>query len=167
MDPASIAVVLVVGVLLAGSAGIRAFLGPAAVSFAAWMHWVTLEEHLAWLGHPLVLGSLLVALTLEVLSDKVPVLHHFLDVVHLGAKPVCGALVGASVAGADPTMVGALAAIVGGGSVAAVTHVGKAGLRVGSSAATVGTAAPGHSLVEDAVALGLVLAGVGGLYATT
>lgn len=167
MDLASLVIILVVGTLLAGSAGIRAFLGPAAVSFAAWMEWVQLDPRAAWVGHPLMLGSLLVALVLEVLSDKVPILHHFLDMVHVVVKPMAGALVGATVIGVDPTMTAAVLAIVGGGSVAAVTHVTKAGLRVGSSAATVGAAAPVHSLVEDAIAIGLVLAGVGGMYAAS
>lgn len=163
MDYASLTVIAVAGTLIAASAGLRAFLGPAAVSFVAWMGWIDLGESFAWVGHPVVLGSLATAVFLEVLSDKIPILHHFLDVVHVAAKPVAGALVGVSVAGVDPSITAGLAGLLGGGTVAAVTHVTKAGLRVGTTAASAGAAAPGHSLIEDLVALGFVVLGMVGL----
>ena len=111
----------------------------------------------------LAIGTLAVAIILEILSDKVPALHHALDVLHTFIKPVAGALTSASLIHDQAPMLTWVVAILGGGTVAGATHLTKAGLRVGSSLASVGTAAPAHSLVEDALALVLTGLAVGGM----
>ncbi len=163
MDPAAIALVFCLGVLLAASAGLRAFLAPFAVGCAARFGWIHPAHELTWLGDGLVLGTLAVAIVAEVLSDKIPAVHHALDVLHLGLKPIAGALAGTAMLSDASPMLAWVAAIVAGGSLAGVTHLAKAGLRVGSSAASVGAAAPVHSLAEDGIALAMVAAAAVGM----
>ena len=164
MDIGSIALILVLGILLAASTGLRAFLGPFALGCAQRFGWVHMANGLDFLGDGLVIGALAVGIIVEVLSDKIPAVHHALDVLHLGFKPLAGALVGTAMLSEASPLLAWVAAIVAGGAVAGVTHVTKAGLRVGSSAVTVGAAAPVHSLAEDGVALVLVAAGLGGMW---
>ncbi len=163
MSVSTVVLMVVLGTLLSASAGLRAFLAPFGLACAQGMGWVHLSPEMAWLGSPLAIGSLGLAIVIEVLSDKVPVVHHALDVVHVGVKPMTGALAGAALVGGDAPLMTWVLAIVGGGAMAGATHFTKAGLRVGSTALTVGTASPAHSLAEDALALAAVGAGMAGM----
>ena len=91
----------------------------------------------------------------EVLADKIPAIDHLMDTVGTLARPTAGALAGASLlAGADPLIVMVMG-VAAGGAVAGATHIGKASVRAGSSATTLGTANPVISGVEDLIALAL------------
>lgn len=163
MSVSTVLLMVVLGTLLSASAGLRAFLAPFGLACAQGLGWVQLSPELHWLGSPVAIGTLGLAIVLEILSDKVPVVHHALDVVHMGVKPITGALAGAALVGGDASLMTWVLAVVGGGAMAGATHVTKAGLRVGSTAATVGAGAPVHSLLEDAVAVVAVAAGMAGM----
>lgn len=163
MSVSSVILMVVLGTLLSASAGLRAFFVPFGLACAQGLGWVQLAPELHWLGSPLAVGTFGLAIVIEVLSDKVPVVHHALDVVHLGIKPVAGALAGAALVGGNAPLMTWVLAIIGGGAVAGAAHLTKSGLRVGSTALSVGTAAPAHSLLEDVVAVVAALAGMAGM----
>ncbi len=163
MSVSSVLLMVVLGTLLSASAGLRAFFVPFGLACAQGLGWVQLAPELHWLGSPLAVGTFGLAIVIEVLSDKVPVVHHALDVVHLGVKPIAGALAGAALVGGNAPLMTWVLAIIGGGAVAGAAHLTKSGLRVGSTALSVGTAAPAHSLLEDVIAVVAALAGMAGM----
>ena len=163
MSVSSVLLMVVLGTLLSASAGLRAFFVPFGLACAQGLGWVQLAPELHWLGSPLAVGTFGLAIVIEVLSDKVPVVHHALDVVHLGVKPIAGALAGAALVGGNAPLMTWVLAIIGGGAVAGAAHLTKSGLRVGSTALSAGTAAPAHSLLEDVIAVVAALAGMAGM----
>lgn len=154
MDISAIAMIFTLGALLAASAGIRAFIPPFFMACAGGLGWVTLPAEMQWLATPVAIGTLAVAIVLEILADKVPVVDHAMDAVHLLVKPAAGALTAAALLD-NNSMIAWTAAILGGGAVAGATHVAKASVRVGSTATTAGTGNPILSIIEDVVAIGL------------
>ncbi|MGD2071187.1 MAG: DUF4126 domain-containing protein [Gemmatimonadota bacterium] len=104
------------------------------------------------LGDPTILIAVGSAFVIEQVVDKIPALDHASDLVHLPIKPVAAvALAMAVAAPEDPSSLGDLAVPLGiaAAGLALVAHLGKAGLRAGSTAATAGTANPVLSVVED------------------
>jgi hypothetical protein len=95
--------------------------------------------------------------------DKIPTLDHISDLVHLPIKPVVAVgLVLAVAAPEDVSSLGDLAIplAIAAALVALLAHLGKAGLRAGSTAATGGLANPLLSVVEDLGVVGLIVAAV-------
>lgn len=156
MDWSTVALMVGLGVVLSASTGLRAFVAPFILACAGGLGWVQLSDQLAWLATPLCIGALAIAIILEILADKVPLVDHAMDSVHLLLKPAAGALASAALMDGSSPMLGWVAALVGGGTVAGMTHVAKAGLRVGSTSTTFGAGNPILSVLEDlfAVALG-------------
>jgi hypothetical protein len=147
------------GISLAACAGLRTFLPLLGIGLAGRLALVSLGPGFEWLAGTPALLTLSVAVVLEILADKVPLLDHALDVVGLVAKPVAGAIVVAAPLADFSPLELSIAWIVAGGSIAALVHVSKSGLRLGSSLATAGLANPLLSFAEDLLALvGLVLA---------
>lgn len=153
-DLSSLAMIVTLGALLAASAGIRAFIPPFFLACAGGLGWVTLPAEMAWLATPLAIGTLGVAIVLEILADKIPVVDHAMDTLHLLVKPAAGALTASALID-DNSLIAWTAAILGGGAVAGATHVAKAGVRVGSTATTAGTANPVVSIIEDVAVVAL------------
>ncbi|MHB0968557.1 MAG: DUF4126 domain-containing protein [Thermoanaerobaculia bacterium] len=90
---------------------------------------------------------------IEFFADKFPAVDHVWDAVHTFIRPLAGGLV--AIASANPEMpkgVVIAAGILGGGA-ALSSHLVKAGVRVGSTAATGGAANPFISVVEDIFAV--------------
>ena len=67
----------------------------------------------------------------EVVADKIPYVDSAWDAVHTFIRPVVGAVIGALLAGHAHDSLGSLAAGAVGGTTALVTHLTKAGLRMG------------------------------------
>ncbi len=142
------------GVALAASAGLRAFVPLFTVSLLGWTGVLELGDTMAWMGAPATTLCFAVAVLVELLADKIPYVDHAVDVVGTLVRPVAGALVGTSlIVGADPLMTAA-AGLMAGGAVAGLTHAGKATVRVGSTSTSGGLANPVVSLVEDVIVLG-------------
>ena len=145
---------ILMGIGLAASAGLRAFLPLLVVGIAGRAGWVPLSESFAWLaGWPalIVLG---VAVLAEVLSDKFPAVDNFLDLIQVFVKPVAGAILVASVVtDLSPLQTTVLALILGSGT-AGTVHVIKAKTRLVSTLSTAGAANPVLSVAEDTAALG-------------
>src|SRR5437867_13429588 len=79
---------LATGVGIAAACGLRAFLPLLVVGLAARLGVIELKPGLEWLTGDLVLVSLGVATTLEILADKVPALDHALDLVATFIRPL-------------------------------------------------------------------------------
>jgi hypothetical protein len=88
----SLLIAAAAGVVLAASAGLRAFMP----LFAAGLASRTLDWELAssmqWLSSDAALVSLGVATVAEVIADKIPVVDHVLDAIHTVLGPIAGAL---------------------------------------------------------------------------
>ena len=116
------------------------------------------------LSEPTVVAVLVAALVLEQVADKIPGVDHVSDLVHLPMKPVVAAALGLALLiphlSADPG--GVQMALAGGaaGLVALLTHLGKAGTRVASTATTAGVGSPVLSVLEDLTAVGLVVVAI-------
>jgi hypothetical protein len=147
------------GIGLAACAGLRAFLPLLVVGACGRAGWLGLSGPFEWLATWPALVVFGVAVVVEILADKIPVVDHLLDVVQGVVKPAAGAaLVVAVVTDLTPLQATVLG-ILGGGGTAAVVHVAKAKVRLLSSALTSGLGNPILSLMEDVVTgLGSVVA---------
>ncbi len=144
---------VVLGLSLAATCGLRAFLPMGLVSGLAALGWMDLPEALGWMASPVAVLCFWTAAVVEGVGDKVPLVDHALDMVGTALRPAAGAIAGtALVSGADP-LVTLVFGLAGGAAVAGGAHAGKAALRAGSTATTGGTANPALSLLEDVIAI--------------
>ncbi len=145
---------VLLGLGLAASSGLRAFLPLLMLSMAA--RWnvfnIELTGPFLWLSSPLALGSLAVATTIEIAGDKIPVVDHFLDVIGTVIRPLAGTLAAAVVLNTGDPTTAAIAGLVIGAPIALGVHGAKAGTRGVSSSTTLGVANPIVSAFEDAIA---------------
>ena len=118
---------------LAWGSGIRLYAVLLIVGMAGYSGWLDLPPHLAVLGHPLVLGASGFMACVEFGADKLPWLDSLWDAVHTFIRVPAGAMLAAAVFGADEVPVAIAAAILG-GTIAAGTHLAKAGGRAAINA---------------------------------
>ena len=150
----------------ATAAGINPWLAALTLVGLSYLDWIDLGPIPGLgseLGDPLVFFAIGVAFLIEQIVDKIPTLDHISDLVHLPIKPVVAmGLVLAVAAPDDPSSLGDLAVplAVAAALVALVTHLGKAGLRAGSTATTGGLANPILSVAEDLGVVGLIVVAV-------
>lgn len=115
------------------------------------------------LADPGILIALAAAFLIEQVADKIPGVDHFSDLVHLPVKPAAAIGLAMVVAGPeDPSQLadyGVPLAVAAAG-VALITHLGKAGLRGGSTATTGGIGNPVLSVLEDVGVVGLIVLAV-------
>jgi len=168
VDPIALLAQLAMGITLAACTGLRAFLPPLALGVASRAGLLELPANLSWLGSNPVLTVLSVAVVVELLGDKVPVVDHFLDGAGLVLRPAAGALVGAvplmALVSAGPEgpadgpipWVAGLSGAVLGGSLSTGVHLAKSHLRLGSTLLTAGLVNPLISLLEDLVSFVIV-----------
>jgi len=148
------------GLSLAACAGLRAFLPLLAVGLAGRLDWIPLTSHFEWLESTPSLLVFSVAVVAELLADKVPWLDHMLDLLQTFVKPIAGVIAVAAVLHELTPLQGAVLALVLGGGVAGAVHLGKANLRLLSTASSAGLANPVVSVAEDGGAWGLALAAI-------
>ena len=144
---------LMMGVGLAASDGLRAFLPLLVVGLAGRFEVIALSGSFEWMASTPALTVFALAVGAEVLGDKFPVVDHLLDVAGTFARPIAGAVAAASpITTLDP-LTGLVVGVIIGGSVAGGVHAAKSGARLVSSASTAGVANPALSMVEDVVSL--------------
>lgn len=141
----------VLGVSLAASCGLRAFLPLFIAGVGARLGLVELGDAFSWLAGTPCLVALGTGVVLELVADKVPLLNHLLDLLATPVRTGAGMLVMAATLVELPTWMVALLAIIVGGGVALAVHVARSGVRVASSTATAGASTPAHSLLEDVI----------------
>lgn len=141
------------GVVLAASAGLRAFLPLFAAGAASRALGWDLATEMQWLASNTALTVFGIASLLEVAADKIPVVDHVLDAVHTVVGPIAGAIAGLTVWLNLPPSVAATLAIVVGAPIAGGVHLLAATTRLKSTAVSGGTLNPVASTAEDGVTL--------------
>ena len=144
---------LMMGVGLAASAGLRAFLPLLVVGGAARAELLPLAERFAWMASTPALTVFAVAVLVEIVGDKAPAVDHALDAVGTIARPVAGAIVAAAPLTSLDPLTAVVVGIVLGGTFAGGVHASKSALRVVSTGSTGGLANPLVSLGEDVASL--------------
>jgi Domain of unknown function (DUF4126) len=110
------------------AAGINLYATVAVLGLASRYGWVDLPPQFEIFNNNIVIGVALVMYVIEFFADKVPWVDTLWDGIHTAIRPVGGALIAVATLGdASPTMEGLVALL--GGTVAASTHVTKAGTR--------------------------------------
>jgi hypothetical protein len=150
---------LLAGVAIAAAAGLRAFLPLFLIGLAARFGLIGLHENVHWLTGTNVLIALGAATLLEITADKIPIVDHALDSISTFIRPVAAWIGAYAMLIHWPTPWAAIVAtLLAGGSLA--VHALKGVVRIGSTAATAGTANPAVSTAEDALAFSLVVMAV-------
>ena len=147
------------GLGLAAATGLRTFLPLLLVSAAARFDVFGLDLHdkVTWLESTPALIALAAATVIELVADKVPILDHGLSLLGTVTRPAAGILAAGSVfVGVDP-MVAAIAGLIIGLPTALAFHTAQSGTRLASTATTGGLANPIVSVVEDALAVAMVI----------
>jgi hypothetical protein len=144
------------GVVLAASAGLRAFMPLFGVGLASRLLGWSIAPSMDWMATDVGLVALGVATVVELLADKVPFVDHTLDVVHTIVGPLAGALVTFSLSADLPPAIGAILAIALGAPVAGGVHLIAAVTRVKSSVMSAGSFNPALSLVEDLISIAAI-----------
>lgn len=128
------------------------------MAVVAWLvHTGTLNppESLAWVGSWWFLFLASSAAVVEFFGDKVPALDHALHAVHFVLAPLVGGITAMTGYHGDPT-VDVILGVLGGGS-ALLIHSARSGIRLISSAGTLGVANPFISIIEDMIAVCFIL----------
>jgi hypothetical protein len=147
---------IAMGIGLAACAGLRAFLPLLLLGAAGRFEWVSLSPAFEWLAST---PALIVAVVTEILSDKVPVVDHSLDVIGGVLKPVAGTVLAASVLTDLTPLQSTVAGLVVGGGAAGLVHLTKAKVRLFSTVTTAGLGNPVLSIAEDAMSfIGSIIA---------
>ena len=81
------------GILLAASAGLRAFMPLLGLGLAARLLDWPVATSMQWIATDAALIGLTVAALAEIVADKVPAVDHVLDMIHTVVGPLAGALV--------------------------------------------------------------------------
>jgi len=97
-----------------------------------------------------------VMFALEFVADKIPYVDSIWDGVSTVIRPTIGAIVGALIAGDAGTLNEAVGAVTGGGT-ALVSHLVKAGFRLGVNASPEPVTNVATSVVEDGAVTGVAL----------
>lgn len=141
------------GIALAATAGLRLFMPFLFIGGLARYAHTPAPDMLAWTATDAGFLLLLVATLLEVLGDKIPVVDHVLDMAASFVKPLAGILLPAALLYDFSPMAAWTLGIAAGAPVALGVHATKAGTRAVSSATTLGAGNPVVSVIEDALAV--------------
>ena len=140
------------GIALAACAGMRAFLPLFVVGLAGRLGRFELSDGYHWLASDPALLVFGVAVVLETLADKIPLVDHALDAVQTVLKPAIGTIAAAALFVQLPPFLATVVGLIVGGSVATAVHLAKAKIRLFSTLATGTTLNPILSFTEDLVA---------------
>jgi hypothetical protein len=150
---------LATGIVLAASAGLRAFLPVFAASLGVRFMGMPVPEYLDWIASPVTMIIFGAATVVEILGDKIPAVDHALDAVQSFTKPLLAAVAATPfLFQFAPEHAAALGLAVG-IPLALGVHATKATVRAGSTVTTAGLGNPVLSVAEDiAAVVAIVLA---------
>jgi hypothetical protein len=138
---------------LAWASGLRLYAVLFLAGLLGQLGYISLPATLAVLQHPAVIGSAGLMFVVEFFADKIPALDSVWDGIHTFIRIPAGALLAAySLGGQDPAIM--LAAGILGGTLAAGTHLTKAGSRAVLNASPEPFSNMAASLTEDAMVFG-------------
>jgi hypothetical protein len=136
------------------AAGLNLYATVAILGLASRFDWVQLPPQFKVFDNDIVIGAAIVMYLVEFVADKVPWFDSIWDAVHTVIRPVGGALIAVATLGhANPTLQGLVALL--GGSLAASTHLTKAGTRAVANASPEPFTNWILSLSEDVFVVGL------------
>jgi len=136
------------------AAGINLYATVAILGLVSRFKWVELPPQFAIFNHDIVIGVALLLYVIEFVADKIPYLDTAWDLVHTAIRPLGGAFLAvASVGDASPAAQG-LAALLG-GTLAAGSHLTKAGTRAVANTSPEPFSNWLLSLGEDGLVVGL------------
>jgi Domain of unknown function (DUF4126) len=138
---------------MAWGAGLRLYLVVFAVGLLGYFGYVPLPENLKVLSHPGVMTAAGAMAFVEFFADKIPYLDSVWDAVHTFLRIPAGAALAAGMMGGNGEAVSMVAAILG-GTLAAGTHLGKAGTRAVVNTSPEPFSNIGASLAEEGMLLG-------------
>ena len=114
------------------AAGINLYATVAILGLASRYGWVALPEQFRVFDNDLIIGAALVLYVVEFIADKIPWIDSLWDAVHTVIRPVGGALIAVGTLGEASPEVEGLVALLG-GTLAAGTHLTKAGTRAAAN----------------------------------
>ena len=136
------------------AAGLNLYATVAILGLASRFDWVSLPPQFKVFDNDIVIGAAIVMYIIEFVADKIPWVDSIWDGVHTVIRPIGGALIAVATLGhASPTVQGLVALL--GGSLAAGTHLTKAGTRAVANASPEPFTNWLLSLSEDAFVVGL------------
>ena len=144
---------LALAAALGFASGLRLYAVLFMVGLAGLMGWMVLPQGLALLQHPAMLVASGFMLSVEFFADKIPGLDSLWDVVHSVIRVPGGALLAASVFGADHATMALVAAVLG-GSLAATSFATKATTRAAANTSPEPFSNIALSLLEDGLVVG-------------
>ena len=146
---------MAVAAVLGFASGLRLYLVLFLVGMAGWLGWVQLPHGLQVLQQPLLLTASGLMVLVEFFADKVPALDSIWDALHTLIRIPAGAALAAGVFGADHATTAAAAALLG-GTLAATSHLTKAGARALINTSPEPVSNLIASTAEDALVVGLL-----------
>ncbi|CAN5816637.1 DUF4126 domain-containing protein [soil metagenome] len=136
------------------AAGINLYATVAILGLASRYQWVSLPSQFKAFDNDLVIGTAIVLYVVEFVADKIPCFDSIWDAVHTAIRPVGGAVIAVTTLGdaspATQTLVGLL-----GGTLAAGSHLTKAGTRAAANTSPEPFSNWFLSLGEDVFVVGL------------
>jgi hypothetical protein len=151
--PLDLAALLALAAGLGWASGLRLYTTLFVVGLAGRLGWIALPDGLRLLEHPWVLGAAGVMLFIEFFADKIPLLDSAWDTVHTFIRIPAGAALAAMVFGGQGVEWQTAVALLG-GTLAAGTHLTKAGTRAMINASPEPFSNIAASASEDVVVLG-------------
>jgi hypothetical protein len=148
---------LMMGFSLAAACGLRGGLPLLVTALFAREGQIPLHPHFAFLTTNTAIGVLLIVTLIEIGGDFIPGLDHALDTLHTLLRPASATLIVAGLLTELTPIVGLLIGLLVGGSISALVHFVKAGVRVVVSTATFGLGNVLLSIFENIVACLLTL----------
>ncbi len=136
------------------TAGINLYATVAIIGLAERYGWVDLPPQFQVFDNDIVIYGALALYAIEFLADKIPWIDTVWDTVHTLVRPLGGALIAVAAMGeAAPLLQGIIALM--GATVAASTHVTKAGSRAAINTSPEPFSNSAMSLAEDGLVIGI------------
>ena len=136
------------------AAGINLYATVAILGLASRYGWVQLPEQFRVFDNDVVIGVALLLYVVEFFADKIPWVDSVWDALHTVIRPIGGALIAVTTLGdASPTMEGLVALL--GGTLAAGSHLTKAGTRAVANTSPEPFSNWILSIAEDVFVIGL------------
>ncbi len=136
------------------TAGINLYATVAIIGLAERYGWVDLPAQFHVFDNDVVIYGALAMYAIEFLADKIPWIDTVWDTVHTLVRPLGGALIAVAALGEAAPLLQAIIALMG-ATVAASTHVTKAGSRAAINTSPEPLSNSAMSLAEDGLVIGI------------
>jgi hypothetical protein len=138
------------------AAGVNLYATVAILGLASRYGWVDLPPQFKVFDNPYIIAAALVMYAIEFFADKIPWFDSLWDAIHTFIRPVGGALIAVAAIGTASPTTQALVALLG-GTIAAGSHLTKAGTRAVVNASPEPFSNWVLSLGEDGLVVALAL----------